>query len=130
MMIAIDPTSAVPTFEQIRVQIERMVGAGVLKPTARLPTIAQLSNALSIAPGTVARAYRELEAGEIVASRRRTGTVVANRTSRRTKRANAAEIDLAASDFVRRLHQLGVSVDDVIDQVQLSLSASANDGVS
>jgi GntR family transcriptional regulator len=130
MMIAIDPTSAVPTFEQIRVQVERMVGAGVLKPGARLPTIAQLSNDLSIAPGTVARAYRELEAGGTVASRRRTGTVVADHMPRRTKRANAAEVDLAVSDFVRRLRQLGVSVDDVIDQVNLSFSASASEGLS
>jgi hypothetical protein len=57
-------------------------------------------------------------------------TYLADHTPQRTKRASAAEVDLAVTDFVRRLRQLGVSVDDVIDQVHLSFISSASDGVS
>ena len=54
-----------------------LVLAGALRPGARLPSIRQLADDLGLAGGTVARAYRELEADGIVATRGRHGTVVA-----------------------------------------------------
>jgi GntR family transcriptional regulator len=118
MIIAVDPSSAVPPFEQLRVQIARMVSAGVLTAGTRLPTIAQLANDLSLAPGTVARAYRELEAEGFVVSKRRSGTIVADQHLARVTSVDASEVDSAIGDFVRRLRQLGVSVDDVMEQLR------------
>ena len=112
MIIEVDSASAVPAFEQIRVQIERMVLSGVLPVGMRLPTIAQLSNDLGLSAGTVARAYRELEGGGLVTSRRRFGTVVAERMT--APSVSPGEIDRAVLDFVRDLRQLGASPDDAI----------------
>jgi GntR family transcriptional regulator len=120
VIIAVDPSSAVPPFEQLRVQVARMVSAGVLTAGTRLPTIAQLANDLSLAPGTVARAYRELETEGIVVSRRRTGTIVAERQVVQTGSAESSEVESAIGDFLLRLRQLGVPVDDVMDRLRAS----------
>lgn len=74
--IAVDLRSATPPYEQIRSQISSLIALGNLATGARLPTVRSLSSDLGIAAGTVARAYRELEAAGLIESRRRNGTVV------------------------------------------------------
>ncbi len=74
--ITVDVKSPTPPYEQIRSQVAAYVHAGVLESGARLPTMRALAADLGVATGTVARAYTELEAGGLIASRRRTGTVV------------------------------------------------------
>ena len=77
MQIEIDVDSAVPPYEQLRAQVTDLVRGGILEEGARLPSIRQLAGDLGVAPGTVARAYRELEADGLVRSRVRHGTTVA-----------------------------------------------------
>ncbi|KNH17640.1 GntR family transcriptional regulator [Arthrobacter sp. ZBG10] len=77
--ITVDLGSATPPYEQIRSQISSLVAMGELAAGSRLPTVRSLAADLGIAAGTVARAYRELDAAGIVESRRRGGTVVTGR---------------------------------------------------
>ncbi|WP_203336464.1 GntR family transcriptional regulator [Nocardioides limicola] len=77
--LQVDVTSAVPVYEQIRSQVAAYVAVGALRPGDRLPSARDLARDLGVAVGTVQRAYRELEARDVVVSRRRTGTVVAER---------------------------------------------------
>ena len=74
--ITVDLRSAIPPSEQIRSQISSLIALGALDPGTRLPTVRSLAADLGIATGTVARAYKELEAAGLVDSRRRGGTVV------------------------------------------------------
>lgn len=98
MRIAVDLESTTPQYEQIRQQVAAHAAAGGLREGDRLPTVRALAADLGIAPGTVARAYRELEAGGVVATRRRVGTVVVapSRAPGRT-RGLATELVAAAS---------------------------------
>lgn len=77
LQIEVDLTSGVPPYEQIRLQVLAHVTAGRLRTGDRLPTIRTLAADLGVAPGTVQRAYRELEQAGAITTRRRTGTVVA-----------------------------------------------------
>ena len=77
MILEVDPASAVPPYEQVRQGVTALVLGGALQPGARLPSFRQLADDLGLAGGTVARAYRELEADGIVTTRGRHGTVVA-----------------------------------------------------
>ena len=79
MVLDVDVSSAVPPYEQIRSQISDAVALGLLERGGRLPTIRQLAADLGLAPGTIARAYRELEAAGLIVSRGRHGTFVADR---------------------------------------------------
>ncbi|MDR6505272.1 GntR family transcriptional regulator [Arthrobacter oryzae] len=74
--ISVDLGSAVPPYEQIRLQISSLIAVGSLAAGTRLPTVRSLAADLGIAAGTVARAYKELEQAGLIETRRRNGTVV------------------------------------------------------
>ena len=76
LRVRIDLDSSTPQYEQVRAQVAALVSAGDLADGDRLPTVRALANDLGIAPGTIARAYQELEAAGLVVSRRRIGTLV------------------------------------------------------
>ena len=57
MIVHIDTESAVPVFEQLRSQIERLIASGQLRPGSKLPPIRQLATDLNLARGTVNKVY-------------------------------------------------------------------------
>ncbi|MCS6712044.1 GntR family transcriptional regulator [Brachybacterium sp. EF45031] len=69
-----DPT---PPYEQVRRQILEAVRIGALPVGSRLPTIRALARDLGLASGTIARAYKELEATGVLVTARGAGTRVA-----------------------------------------------------
>ncbi len=75
--LTIDPASTTPPFEQVRVQLLERMQRGELPAGSRLPTVRQLATDLGVAPGTVARAYKELEAAGAIETHGRAGTLVA-----------------------------------------------------
>ena len=77
-----NPASSVALFEQLRLQIIHLADNGALPPGTRLPAVRALAGQLDVAPHTVARAYKELEAAGVVATRGRNGTVVCARDER------------------------------------------------
>ena len=117
MIIDVDTASAVPAFEQVRAQIAAMIASGVLAPGHRLPSIRQLAADLGLAPGTVARVYRELESTGLVSSRVRHGTVVA--PGRQQPAAEAHEHLLAAARaYAASARRLGLPLDDAVSALR------------
>lgn len=119
-MITLDPRSATPPFEQLRVQIAEQVRSGALSAGVRLPTVRRLAEDLGIAPNTVARAYRELEADGLVETRGRNGTIV-------RPQGDAAEQQAqdAARVYAERVAKLGISPADALRFVTGALGGSA-----
>ncbi|MEV0454415.1 GntR family transcriptional regulator [Catellatospora methionotrophica] len=107
----------VPPYEQIRAQVEILINGGLLGPGHRLPPIRQLAADLGLAPGTVARAYQELEAAGLVTTRRAAGTVVAARTSdvATDRRGPLAQ---AANGFTTTALMLGADLDEALAAVR------------
>ena len=79
LRIAIDDASDRSIYEQIVGQIRERIAVGDVRPGDRLPTVRQLADELDIAPGTVARAYSELEQRGVVITDGARGTRVAER---------------------------------------------------
>ncbi|XBH21133.1 GntR family transcriptional regulator [Jonesiaceae bacterium BS-20] len=75
-MITLNPTDPVPAFEQIKLQIEALIRSGTLIEGHKLPSIRQLAADLQTAPGTVARAYTELETTGLIEASKAKGTRV------------------------------------------------------
>ena len=75
--VSLDTASPVPPFEQIRSRVAELIVSGTLAGGQRLPTVRQLAGDLRVAPGTVARAYKELETAGLLVTRRGAGTRVA-----------------------------------------------------
>lgn len=100
-MITLDTGSPVPAYEQIRSQIAGQIHAGQIPAGQRLPSIRQLATDLRIAPGTVARAYSELESG---------GLIESGRGGTRVRADHVADVDVrtAAERFARQAHESGL----------------------
>ncbi|MFJ5107298.1 MULTISPECIES: GntR family transcriptional regulator [unclassified Glutamicibacter] len=94
--ISVDLQAATPPYEQIRSQIASLISLGDLPSGSKLPTVRALATDLGVAVGTVARAYKELEAEELITSRRRAGTVV----NERPQPVDTSEDLLAAVDHL------------------------------
>lgn len=123
--VEVDPASPVPPFEQLRAQLANLAASGALPEGTKLPTIRQLAADLGLAPGTVARAYRELESAGVVVSRVRHGTTIARATSPPKSEVRARVTD-AARAYAVAVRSLGVTRDEAIaafDQQAAVLSA-------
>ncbi|PJJ45540.1 GntR family transcriptional regulator [Glutamicibacter mysorens] len=94
--ISVDLAAATAPYEQIRLQIVSLIALGELPAGSKLPTVRALATDLGVAAGTVARAYKELEAEGLITSRRRAGTVV----NERLRPVDASEDLLAAVDHL------------------------------
>lgn len=114
-VITIDTGSPIPPFEQLRVQLLEQVRSGILAPGSRLPTVRRLADDLGLAPGTVARAYRELESNGVIEGRGRHGTFVSSHGSPVERRAQDA-----AAEYAAQIRELGIA-----PSVGLSLASRA-----
>lgn len=76
---AIDESSDVSIYEQIVMRVTEPIATGSVQEGERLPTVRRLADHLDIAPGTVARAYAELERQGLVVTEGARGTRVAAR---------------------------------------------------
>jgi DNA-binding transcriptional regulator YhcF (GntR family) len=100
VLLTVDPRSATPPYEQLRLQVVRLVRSGELAAGTRLPTVRGLAGDLGLAVNTVAHAYRALERDGVVETRGRHGTFVAAADDSRAEAVRAAE---AFADRIRRL---------------------------
>jgi len=68
--------NGIPIYIQLREQILALIGRGLLKPGAQMPTMRQVAVALKIDLNTVQRAYAELEREGVLSKQRGVGTFV------------------------------------------------------
>ncbi|MCU1673246.1 MAG: putative regulator [Frankiales bacterium] len=125
MLVHVDSASSVPVYEQLREQLVRLITGGQLPPGARLPAIRQLAADLGIAPGTVSRAYSELEREGLLRTRRPQGTFVAAGAA---GRRHGALLQGMADRFVEEARQLGVDSDEAVQALQASYRRAAKAG--
>lgn len=111
-MVVLELSGPTPPYEQIREQLTAYIRSGELEGGRKLPSIRQLAGDLRIAPGTVARAYRELEAAGLIDSGRTTGTRV------RPGQQSDPGLRESASRFVTDAKNAGVDLNDAISAVR------------
>ncbi|MFD5465426.1 GntR family transcriptional regulator [Kitasatospora sp. NPDC127059] len=119
MQLSVDPAAATPPYEQIRAQIAEQARSGALPTGQRLPTVRALAEELGLAAGTIARAYKELEADGVVETHGRRGTLIA--ATGDTAHRLAAE---AAAEYAERVGRLGLSHPDALAAVLTALQVA------
>lgn len=126
-MLSVDTESAVPPFEQIRVQILQLAASGALPAGTRLPSIRQLSADLGLAPGTVGRAYRELETAGVISARGRHGSFITGSPAARKPQpepARSSQLRQAAADYARAAAELGATASETVQALAQLLAES------
>lgn len=119
MKIHIDRSIGDPPFAQVRSQIAAAIGTGDLAVGARLPAVRRLAGQLELAPGTIARAYRELESRGLVDTRGSHGTYVADPAENQSK--HRRELSELAAAYARTAARLGIPPAVAADLVEQAL---------
>lgn len=109
--------TGVPIYVQLREQLLRAMGAGVLKPGDQMPTMRQVAVALRIDLNTVRRAYDELERRGAVTLERGRGTFVARPPEPLKGEALAAAADKLARKTLAEAAGLGVDPRLLTDRI-------------
>ena len=108
-LINVDTSSSEPPYEQVRRQVAAHVASGELAAGQKLPTVRQLATDLGLSNNTVARAYRELEAGGVIATHGRKGTFVSSTLLDQVK-AGQSDAQDAAAEYAALARKLGLSL--------------------
>jgi GntR family transcriptional regulator len=77
VLINLDVSDERPLYQQIVDEVRRALVLGTLAPEDPLPSVRALAAELKVNPNTVQQAYRELERGGIIYTRRGQGTFAA-----------------------------------------------------
>lgn len=123
MDVIIDAGLAEPPFEQLKRQAADQIRRGRLRPGDRLPTVRRLADDLGLAPNTVARAYRELEAEGLVVGRGRAGTFVADGGATPPAEGALDEARMAAEAYAETVRALRIPTVDAVELVRDALRA-------
>ncbi|MBA8817522.1 DNA-binding transcriptional regulator YhcF (GntR family) [Microbacterium halimionae] len=107
MMITL--AGSMPPAQQICDQVRGLIASGELAAEDRLPSVRQLAKDLAVAPGTVAKAYRTLEAERLVTARIGGGTRVSSAAA-----ATPRTVLNAARDLATAGSEAGLNIDDAI----------------
>ena len=118
LRITVDVGNGTPPYEQLRAHIAELVHVGGLVEGDRLPTVRGLAEQLGVAPGTVARAYAELETDALVEGRGRAGTVVTGGSGDPAR----SRLRSAANRLVAAARSDGLDDDTVLTVVHAALT--------
>jgi GntR family transcriptional regulator len=120
--IRLDDGSDRSIYEQIVAQITEAIATRNLQLGQRLPTVRRLAHQLDVAPGTVARAYRELEREELVITEGARGTRVAERREAAVEEREhtRALVDLLRPAVVAAFH-LGAGPEELRAALETSM---------
>ena len=101
-------SSGVPIYVQLREQILRQLGAGVLAVGDQMPTMREVAVALKIDLNTVRHAYDELERTGAIKLVRGRGSFVAKPPQVTSARAQQAQMDGLAKQVLATAANMGI----------------------
>lgn len=117
-MIVLDLKGNTPIYEQIIEQMKFHVMKGNLKPGNAIPSVRKLALELKITPGTVAKAYQELERQEIIETIRGKGTFIAREIRVEENQARLTAIKKQLNTIVMELRMMGYDSRMVVELVK------------
>jgi DNA-binding transcriptional regulator YhcF (GntR family) len=112
--LTVDPDSDVAPYEQVRRGFIELINSGELLAGSRIPTVRALAQELSLAPNTVARSYRELEAEDVIETRGRQGSFVKAHADSNLQRAAQLTVEHVAA--LRQLRVEDTQIEALIKQ--------------
>ena len=116
-MIVLDFKSSKPIYEQIIEQMKFHILKGHLKSGDAIPSVRKLALDLSITPGTVAKAYQELERSRLIETIRGKGTFIAGNIELKPDEDKIRESKKQMRSAILELKVMGLSEEEVIQFV-------------
>lgn len=118
MQIHVSDSDGTPFYQQVVTQIKFLVASGRLEEGEQLPPVRKLAEQLLINPNTVARAYRELEAEGVVASKRGAGVFVSDAGSPLSRKEKTRILGERIDALLAESQQLGFDLEAVVKLIR------------
>lgn len=122
--LSIVRNSPLPPYRQIRAGISGAIAGGELSAGTRLPAVRTLAKQLGTAPGTVARAYRDLEMSGLLDTRGRHGTYVADPVDERSR--HRRELAALAADYAAAASRWAIPPAEAVGLVEQAMGDAAD----
>jgi DNA-binding transcriptional regulator YhcF (GntR family) len=110
--------SGVPIYVQLREQILRQLGAGLLAPGEQMPTMREVAVTLKVDLNTVRHAYDELERMGAITLVRGRGSFVAKPPPAMSARAQQTEADNLAKQVLATAATMGIDPVVIADRIR------------
>jgi GntR family transcriptional regulator len=117
LTISIQTGSNVSIYQQIVDQVCAAIAGGRIAEDEALPSVRSLAEELLINPNTVSRAYGELVREGILESRAGRGMFVSKRRQIYSRAERTRRIDQAVSSLVTQAFMLGLSAEELVEEV-------------
>ena len=129
MFMHVDPSNGIAIYDQIVRQVKFAVASEALKPGNLVPSVREMARDLTVNPNTVARAYRELQADNVLQPLRGTGLEVTAAAYKKCRDDRAALIRSRLRSVLEEAQQSGLSAEDVraLTETELSRLESKKD---
>lgn len=117
-MIQLDYKSNKPIYEQIVEQVKFNVMKNYLNPGDSIPSVRKLALELKITPGTVSKAYQELERQQIIETIRGKGTFIAGKVVSEPNEARLMSVRKNLVSEIMELKLMGFDKKMIVDMVK------------
>jgi GntR family transcriptional regulator len=122
MFMHVDPSNGIAIYDQIVRQVKFAVASEALKPGNLVPSVREMARDLTVNPNTVARAYRELQADNVLQPLRGTGLEVTTTAYKKCRDDRAALIRSRLRSVLEEARQSGLSAEEVRTLAENELS--------
>ena len=123
MDLRIDPDSAMPLYLQVVHAVKHQVATGRTLPGAQLPTVRELATTLRVNPNTVARAYDQLDADNVITTQQGRGTYVRDHPDNaHLNRVRQEQLKTMMDSAVTKALSLGYTANEVKEAFDAELA--------
>lgn len=116
-MFSINAKDSKAIYEQIIEQMKYHVAKGNLKEGDAIPSVRKLALEMNVTPGTVAKAYQELERQHVIETIRGKGTFIASKIEFKPNEDRLMEAKGKLQSIVLELKMMGYSDKDICGMV-------------
>ncbi len=118
MNIALDYQSRIPIYEQIVLEIEKLVALNILKPGEQILAIRELALNLGVNPNTIKKAYDTLEQRGVIISKSTKGTFITEDVAK-VKSAKVDAIIDEIKEKITELENIGLDKKEISKKLKL-----------
>ena len=114
----VNDQSSLPYYEQLVLRVKQQIVQGILRPGDRLPSVREMARQEQLNPNTVSKAYKQLEAQQVITTVHGKGTYVRETTPPAGDSGQVIASKKQLLTLLTEIRYLGVALDEVVDWIK------------
>ncbi|KRL94804.1 GntR family transcriptional regulator [Levilactobacillus hammesii] len=114
----VNDQSSLPYYEQLVLRVKQQIVQGILQPGDRLPSVREMARQEQLNPNTVSKAYKQLEAQQVISTVHGKGTYVREAIAPAGNSAQVVASKKQLLTLLTEIRYLGVPLDEVVDWIK------------